>query len=63
MTLSVWLGWFPPYGWAGPRHLVLPALALGIPAGAVLGSLPILLIFYSFQNALTGQYTAGGVKG
>ena len=32
-------------------------------AAAVLGSLPILAIFYSFQDALTGQYTAGGVKG
>lgn len=32
-------------------------------AAAVLGSLPILVIFYSFQNALTGQFTAGGVKG
>lgn len=32
-------------------------------AAAVLGSLPILVIFYSFQDALTGQYTAGGVKG
>jgi arabinogalactan oligomer/maltooligosaccharide transport system permease protein len=34
-----------------------------LAASAVLGSLPILLIFYSFQEALTGQYTAGGVKG
>jgi peptide/nickel transport system permease protein len=39
VTFSVWLGWFPPYGWQGPQHLVLPALALGIPAGAVLGTL------------------------
>lgn len=39
VVLSVWLGWFPPYGWEGPRHLVLPALALGVPAGAVLGRL------------------------
>ncbi len=32
-------------------------------AASVLGSIPILVIFYSFQDALTGQYTAGGVKG
>jgi len=32
-------------------------------ASAVLGSIPILAIFYSFQDALTGQYTAGSVKG
>ncbi len=34
-----------------------------LAASAILGSLPILIIFYTFQNALTGQYTAGGVKG
>ncbi len=34
-----------------------------LAASAVLGSIPILVIFYSFQDALTGQYTAGGVKG
>ena len=32
-------------------------------ASAVLGSLPILAVFYSFQDALTGQYQTGGVKG
>jgi len=39
IVLSVWLGWFPPYGWQGPQHLVLPALAMGIPAGGLLGRL------------------------
>lgn len=34
-----------------------------LSASAVLGSLPILILFYAFQDALTGQYTAGGVKG
>ncbi len=34
-----------------------------LAASAVLGSIPILLIFYAFQDALTGQHTAGGVKG
>lgn len=34
-----------------------------LAASAVLGSVPILLIFYAFQDALTGQHTAGGVKG
>ena len=34
-----------------------------LAASAVLGSLPILIIFYSFQGSLTGQHTAGGVKG
>ena len=34
-----------------------------LAASAVLGSLPIVVIFYAFQDALTGQYQAGGVKG
>lgn len=34
-----------------------------LAASAVLGSVPILLLFYSFQEALTGQHQAGGVKG
>ncbi|GAA1926856.1 ABC transporter permease subunit [Nocardioides lentus] len=36
---AVWLGWFPPYGWAGAANLPLPALALGLPAGGLLGRL------------------------
>ena len=50
----------------GLRALASNALATEwgtLAASAVLGSLPILVIFYSFQNAFTGQYTAGGVKG
>ncbi|MEU4608550.1 ABC transporter permease subunit [Kribbella sp. NPDC023972] len=39
LTFSVWLGWLPPYGWDGPKHLVLPALALALPAGGILGRL------------------------
>ncbi len=34
-----------------------------LAASAVIGSVPILIIFYAFQDALTGQYAAGGVKG
>ncbi|MDF1489154.1 ABC transporter permease subunit [Tessaracoccus sp. HF-7] len=36
---AVWLGWFPPYGWNGPLYAVLPGLALGIPAGGLMGRL------------------------
>jgi peptide/nickel transport system permease protein len=36
---AVWLGWFEPYGWTGPSSTVLPALALGLPAGGLLGRL------------------------
>jgi peptide/nickel transport system permease protein len=38
-VFGVWLGWFPPGGWTGPVSMVLPALALGVPSGAVIGGL------------------------
>ncbi|MCS2608568.1 ABC transporter permease subunit [Halomonas dongshanensis] len=39
VVFSVWLDWFPPYGWQGAMHIVLPAFALGLPGGGLLGRL------------------------
>ncbi|MHC5909302.1 ABC transporter permease, partial [Streptomyces sp. S6] len=39
LVFGVWLGWLPTSGWEGPAHLVLPAVALGVPAGGLLGRL------------------------
>jgi peptide/nickel transport system permease protein len=39
LVCGVWLGWLPTSGWAGPEYMVLPALALGVPAGGLLGRL------------------------
>lgn len=39
LVCGVWLGWLPTAGWAGPEYLVLPAIALGVPAGGLLGRL------------------------
>ncbi|MGI5423756.1 ABC transporter permease subunit [Streptomyces sp. CA-179760] len=38
-VVGVQLGWLPALGWYGPQWMVLPSLALGLPAGAVLGQL------------------------
>ncbi|RAS66897.1 ABC-type dipeptide/oligopeptide/nickel transport system permease component [Lentzea atacamensis] len=38
-VFAVWLGWFPSGGWQGPASMVLPAFALGVPSGAVIGAL------------------------
>ncbi|WP_344355254.1 ABC transporter permease subunit [Streptomyces gobitricini] len=39
IVAGVWLGWLPTSGWQGPAHLVGPAVALGVPAGGLLGRL------------------------
>jgi peptide/nickel transport system permease protein len=36
-VVGVQLGWLPALGWYGPSWMILPSLALGLPAGAVLG--------------------------
>ncbi|MER6622056.1 ABC transporter permease subunit [Streptomyces sp. NPDC000931] len=36
---GVWLGWLPTSGWQGAENMVLPAVALGVPAGGLLGRL------------------------
>ncbi|MFG3027589.1 ABC transporter permease subunit [Streptomyces sp. NPDC048253] len=38
-VVGVQWGWLPALGWYGPQWTLLPALALGLPAGAVLGRL------------------------
>ncbi|MFP5251125.1 MAG: ABC transporter permease subunit [Actinomycetes bacterium] len=49
VVFAVWLGWFPPFGWRGPEYVVLPALAMGLPAGGFLGRL--------FSDALASTFS------
>ncbi|MEQ4724015.1 ABC transporter permease subunit [Nonomuraea sp. B19D2] len=60
VTLSVWLGWLPPYGWQEPRNLVLPALALGIPAGGILGRLVDDALPAVFAEPWVGLWRSAG---
>ncbi|MET9427156.1 ABC transporter permease subunit [Streptomyces sp. NPDC003036] len=39
IVAGVWLGLLPTSGWQGPSSMVLPALAMGLPAGGLLGRL------------------------
>ncbi|OIJ97360.1 ABC transporter permease subunit [Streptomyces monashensis] len=48
LLFGVWLGWLPTSGWSGPVDMVLPALAMGVPAGGLLGRL--------VTDALPGAY-------
>ena len=50
---AVWLRWFPPYGWEGIHYAVLPALAMGIPAGGYLGRI--------FSDALAATFSENWV--
>ncbi len=56
---SVWLP-FPSYGWSGPSHAVLPALALGIPAGGLLGRLAADAVAVTFTEGWVTMWTVAG---
>lgn len=53
-VFAVQLGWFPALGWGGAETVVLPALAMGIPAGALLGRL--------LDDALPGAFAEQWVR-
>lgn len=59
---SVWLGWFPPYGWRSPAYAVLPALALGIPAGGLLGRLMSDSISAAFTERWVATWQMAGAS-
>ncbi|TDC24418.1 ABC transporter permease subunit [Streptomyces sp. 8K308] len=60
LGLAVWLDWLPPYGWTGPEHLVLPALALGVPAGGLLGRLVGDALPAVYRERWVGLWLASG---
>ncbi|MDN3025283.1 ABC transporter permease subunit [Streptomyces sp. S.PB5] len=62
-VVGVQLGWLPALGWYGPRWTVLPALALGLPAGAVLGRLLDDLLPGAFAEPWATAATARGLPG
>lgn len=57
---AVWLGWFPPYGWDGLRSAVLPSLALGVPAGGLLGRLLADAVAVSSTERWVATWTVAG---
>ncbi|WP_372573952.1 ABC transporter permease subunit [Ruegeria jejuensis] len=60
VMFSVWLGWFPPYGWGDVVHVVLPAFALGLPAGGYLGRLISNAISATFQERWIATWAMAG---
>jgi peptide/nickel transport system permease protein len=49
LVFSIWLGWFPPYGWQGVQNLWLPSLALALPASGLFSR----LLNYSLKRVLS----------
>ncbi|MFE1994573.1 ABC transporter permease subunit [Streptomyces parvulus] len=62
-VVGVQLGWLPALGWYGFQWTVLPALALGLPAGAVLGRLLDDLLPGAFGEPWALAAAARGLTG
>ncbi|GGX89567.1 ABC transporter permease [Streptomyces minutiscleroticus] len=62
-VVGVQLGWLPALGWYGPRWTVLPALSLGLPAGALLGRLLADLLPGAFAEPWAPAAAARGMPG
>ncbi len=60
IVFSVWLGWFPPYGWHGAEYTVLPALAMGLPAGGLLGRLLSDALASTFDERWVATWQVAG---
>lgn len=59
---AVWLRLFPPFGWSGLHTAVLPALALGIPTGGLLGRLASDAIARACQERWLVTWSMAGIS-
>lgn len=60
VVFAVWLGWFAPYGWTRWQDAVLPAIAMGIPAGGLLGRLFSDALAVTFSERWVATWSVAG---
>lgn len=63
LSVSVALGWLPPYGWGRVEQIVLPAVSLGVPAGGLLGALAADAVTEVFRERWVTTWTTAGIRG
>jgi len=61
-VVGVQLGWLPALGWYGLQWTILPGLALGVPAGALLGRLLDDLLPGAFAEPWALAAAARGIR-
>ncbi|RRS00122.1 ABC transporter permease subunit [Glycomyces terrestris] len=59
-VFAAWLGLLPAYGFTGPEHLVLPALAMGLSGGGVLARLARDAVGHVAAEDWVRQWRAAG---
>ncbi|MBA2809194.1 ABC transporter permease subunit [Streptomyces sp. KM273126] len=63
LVCGVWLGLLPTSGWQGPQYMVLPAIALGVPAGGLLGRLVADALPAVLEERWVELWRGAGVSG
>jgi ABC-type dipeptide/oligopeptide/nickel transport system permease component len=62
LVFGGWLGWFPLGGWGGIEHVVLPALALGLPWAGLVARLTRSSLLEVLRQDYMRTATAKGVS-
>lgn len=60
VIVAVWLNWLPPYGWRGIEYAILPALALGLPGGGLIGRLVATAVAGVFTERWVHTWAVAG---
>ncbi len=62
LVFGGWLGWFPLGGWGGIEHVVLPAVALGLPWAGLIARLTRSALLEVLRQDYMRTATAKGVS-